>query len=140
MRIPRKKLAPVTVSSKSHQGRNGKKGGGEEDGGQIEYQVVNNTHICNFFFRLGRRLRLFYSMIMSLLLLLGRPGDHLPAGILSLDILTNLSASTLVICWSHSLLLLLLLCTHLLNRLNTAGFSDLLTSYSIYFSFANYFT
>ena len=45
-------------------------------------------------------------MIKSLHLLLGRPGDLLPTGILSLDILTNLSASILVTCWSHSLLLL----------------------------------
>ena len=37
-------------------------------------------------------------------LLFGRPGDTLPAGILSLDILNKLSASILVTCWSHSLL------------------------------------
>ena len=45
----------------------------------------------------------------SLHLLFGHPGDHLPVGILSLEILTNLSASFLVICSFHSLLLLLLL-------------------------------
>ena len=43
-------------------------------------------------------------MIKSLHLLLGRPGDLVPTAILLLDILTNLSASILVTCWSHSLL------------------------------------
>jgi len=47
----------------------------------------------------------------------GRPGDFLPAGTLSLEILTNL----------------------LINQLDTAGFSDLLAFYSIYFCFAYYF-
>ena len=45
-------------------------------------------------------------MIKSLHLLLGRPGDLLSTGILSVDILTNLSASILVTYWSRSLLLL----------------------------------
>ena len=36
----------------------------------------------------------------------GRPGNLQPEGILFLDILTNLSTSILVTCWSHSLLLL----------------------------------
>ena len=44
-------------------------------------------------------------MIKSLHLLLGPPGDLLPADIFSLEILTNLSASILVSCSSHSLLL-----------------------------------
>ena len=35
-----------------------------------------------------------------------RPGDLLPAGVLSLEILTNPSASILVTCSSYSLLLL----------------------------------
>ena len=78
-----------------------------------------------------RWLRLFQTRIKSLHLLLGRPRDLFPAGILvlSLDILTNLSASILVTCSSHSLLLLL--STPLVNRLDTA-------SYSIYFCFDNY--
>ena len=44
---------------------------------------------------------------MSLHLLLGRPGDLLLVGTLSLEILTNLPASMRVTCSSHSLLLLL---------------------------------
>ena len=50
--------------------------------------------------------RLIQSMVRSPHLLLGRPGDLLPTGKLSLDILTNLSASILITCSSHSLLLL----------------------------------
>ena len=50
-------------------------------------------------------------MIKLLHLLLGHPGDLLSAGILSFDILSDLSASILVTCWSHSVLLL---CTHTL--------------------------
>ena len=54
-----------------------------------------------------RQFCLFQSMIKSLHFLLGCPGDLLLPGILSLDILTNLSAYILVTCWSHSLLFLL---------------------------------
>ena len=43
--------------------------------------------------------------VMSLHLLFGRPRDLLPAGILSLEILSNLSASILVTSLSHSLIL-----------------------------------
>ena len=46
-------------------------------------------------------------MIKSLHLLLGRPGDHLPTGILSFDILTNLPASILVTFWSHVIVVII---------------------------------
>ena len=55
---------------------------------------------------------------------------------MSLEILTNLSASILVACSSHCLLLF----HPLINRLDTAGFSDLLASHSVYFCFADYFS
>ena len=48
-----------------------------------------------------RRFRLFYSGIKSLHLLFGRPEDPIPA-----EIWINFSASIVVICSSHSLLLL----------------------------------
>ena len=63
--------------------------------------------------------------VSGLWLPFGRSGDLLPAGILSLEILTNLSVSIVVTCLSHSLLL----STH---SLDTAVFSDLLTFYSIF--------
>ena len=60
----------------------------------------------SFSYSCYRRFRLFYPGIKSHHLLLGRPGDLLPRVTLFLDILNSLSASVLVTCWSHSLLLL----------------------------------
>ena len=48
-----------------------------------------------------RRFRLFESGIQSLHLSFGRPGALLPAGILSLEIVTNIRASILLTCSSH---------------------------------------
>ena len=63
----------------------------------------------------------------------GRPGDLLPANILSLDIL-NIHSRYMLIPFSFSPFHQLFF-----NWLDTLGFSDFLISYSIYFCFANYF-
>ena len=77
--------------------------------------------------------------VALLYLVFGRSREHLPAGTstLSLEILTDLAASVLITCSSdffsspfHPII----------NRLDTTGFSNQLTSYSIYFCFVNYFS
>ena len=74
------------------------------------------------FLLLCRRFRMFQSMTKSLNLLLGCPGD-LPTAILSLD---NLQPP-----FFHMLVLFSSSFHPLINRFDTAGFSDLLASYSI---------
>ena len=68
--------------------------------------TLHVVHIIPFFFVVGGSS--YFNHPLS-----RRPGDLLPAGLLYLEVLTNLSASILVRRWSYSLLLLPL-STHLL--------------------------
>ena len=81
-----------------------------------------------------RRLRQFEPGIKSLHFLFGRPGDPRLKDIFSLEILTNLSATILVTCLSHSLLFS--------NRywLDTTGFSDLVGFLFYIFLFCQLFS
>ena len=98
---------------------------------RVRVAFLTKTKGCTKCTNVGDSTR--FNQGWSLFLLFRLHGDLLPAGILSLEIWTNLSASILVTCSSHSLLLF----TH-----SFIGWipQDSLICWPQFFSFANYFS